>query len=358
MLRDPPLDTRRATDPGTTAATKFSAIIPLYNGEATIASTLESVLAQTFAPVDIVVVDDGSTDNGAEIVARYQDRVTLLRMEGNSGVQMARNYAIAQSGGNWIALCDQDDLWAPDYLARVAALVAAEPQLEFVFTNFRRTFHDVPEPHTKFDQAPPTFWQEAERRIRPEGWVFNRQIAGLTFVWHPMFPSGTVLTRQLIDAVGGFDPTMRGRRPEDGEFTLRCLYRAVTGAIPDPLVTIRRHDLNFSRDTVLGLVDEVEVLQFIRAHHEEARPFWPVIDNQIRRRRIQAAHGAFARRDHALLRRLLADIDPVDRSVVLRAKAIVASLPSPLDIWTNSVLQRLSMELRQQPRRDAGNMPL
>src|SRR5271165_354624 len=65
MLRDPPLDTRRATDPGTTAATKFSAIIPLYNGEATIASTLESVLAQTFAPVDIVVVDDGSTDNGA-----------------------------------------------------------------------------------------------------------------------------------------------------------------------------------------------------------------------------------------------------------------------------------------------------
>jgi glycosyltransferase involved in cell wall biosynthesis len=320
----------------------FSVVIPLYNAAAHVGATLDAVLAQTRPAREVIVVDDGSTDAGPAIVAGYGDRVTLLRQPQNRGVQAARNRGIGTATGDWIALCDADDLWAPDYLARQAALLASVPRLEFTFANFRRLVDGAPEGFTKFDQAPAGFWEDAGRRVLAEGWVFDRPIAGLTFVWHPIFPSATVLSRALVAAVGGFDPALRGLRPEDGEFTLRCLYRAAIGALPDPLVTIRRHDGNTTRDVVRTLVDEVTALQFVRAHHEAAQPYWPVIDAQIRRRRIAAAHGAFAQGDHALLRRLVADIAPADRGTALRAKAAVASLPPPLDAWTNAALQRLS----------------
>ncbi|MEJ0019304.1 MAG: glycosyltransferase family A protein [Acetobacteraceae bacterium] len=325
---------------------KFSAVIPLYNGGPTLGATLDAVLAQHHPAHEIIVVDDASTDQGPAIAARYGDRIKLMRREQNAGVQMARNFGVEHASGDWIAFCDQDDLWSPEYLSRNAALLAAVPDLELIFTNFQRLIDGKLEDRSKFAQAPSGFWEQAGRRVLPEGWVFERPIAGLTFGWHPVFPSATIVSRRLIDAVGGFNPAMRGLRPEDGEFTLRCLYRAKVGAIPDPEVTIRRHATNFSRDQVMTLVDEVAALQFVRAHHEEARQFWPVIDAEIRQRRILAAHGAFAQGNHKLLRQLLSDIGPVDRNGILRAKAMVASLPAPLDGWANTGLQGLSGALR------------
>jgi len=81
--------------------------------------------------------------------------------------------------------------------------------------------------------------------------------------------------------------------------TLRCLYRAKAATLPQRLVTIRRHDANFSRDQLRNLIDEVAALQFPHAHHKEAQPFHAIIDDEIDRRRIMAAEGAFAEKDHA-----------------------------------------------------------
>jgi glycosyltransferase involved in cell wall biosynthesis len=321
---------------------RFSVIIPLYNGERYLAATLDSILDQSVAPHEIIVVDDGSTDGGPDIVARYAGRVTLITAAGNSGVQAARNLGIARTSGTWIALCDQDDLWAPSYLAAHAALLAADPGITFSFCNFRLLHDGVPDRESKFDQAPPGFWEQAGRRELVAGWVFDQCIARQTFAWHPIFPSASVVARRLIKEVGCYDESMRGLRPEDGEFTLRCLYHARTGAIPTSLVTIRRHESNFSRDQFRVRADEVTVLRFIRSHHAEARPFWPEIDVQINRRLIDAAHGAFANREHARMRHLLSEIGPTNRDLRLRAKAIVVSLPAPFDMWANTALQRLS----------------
>lgn len=93
-----------------------SVVIPLYNKRQSIANTLQSVLSQTYSCFEIVVVDDGSTDDSAEIVRQFRDeRIRLIQKE-NGGVCSARNLGIRESKGEFVALLDADDTLVPDCL--------------------------------------------------------------------------------------------------------------------------------------------------------------------------------------------------------------------------------------------------
>ncbi len=321
---------------------KITAVIPLYNGAAYIADAIEAMLAQTKPAAEIIVVDDCSTDDGARLARRTRDRVTVLSTKRNSGVQIARNLGIAHARTEWVALCDQDDIWAPTYLARLSDLLDSEPDVEFTFGNFRTNWHGAALPGTKFDAAPKEYWESAGRRVVPHGWVFDRSFGGRTFRWQPIFPSAMSFSKRLIDKIGAFDPAMRGIRSEDSEFSRRCLYHACVGVLPEALVTIRRHQANFSSDPLLLQIDEVKLLQWIRQNHAEARQYLGLIDDEIRRRRIVAVHGAFAAHRHDLLRTLLAEVAPADRSLSLRTKGAIAALPDAIGLTLNRVLQTVS----------------
>src|SRR5579859_34609 len=94
-----------------------SVVIPTYNGSQLLFETLQTVFAQTFRDFEVIVVNDGSTDDTPEMLRRFSGRVRVISQE-NGGIGVARNRGIAEASGRYVALLDHDDLWMPEKLAR------------------------------------------------------------------------------------------------------------------------------------------------------------------------------------------------------------------------------------------------
>ncbi len=113
----------------------FSVVIAVHNGGRTLKRAIDSVLAQTRPPHEVIVVDDGSTDASAEIAAGYGAPVRVLRQE-NRGVSAARNAGVAAASGDWIAFLDADDYYYPERLALAAEAIERFPEVDFVTGDF------------------------------------------------------------------------------------------------------------------------------------------------------------------------------------------------------------------------------
>jgi glycosyltransferase involved in cell wall biosynthesis len=120
------------------ARTRFSVVVPLYNKQAHIAATLASVAGQSTAPFEVIVVDDGSTDDSAAIVRAANLPGLRIVAQTNAGPALARNRGIAEAAGDWIAFLDADDLWLPDHLETLAALIEAFPTVDVVSSGYVR----------------------------------------------------------------------------------------------------------------------------------------------------------------------------------------------------------------------------
>jgi glycosyltransferase involved in cell wall biosynthesis len=118
---------------------KISAVIPAYNCEAHIARAIDSVLNQTHPADEIIIVDDGSSDDTVQAVRSYGDKVTLIQQE-NAGASAARNTGIEAATGNWIAFLDADDEWLPDMLQRQTDILTQHPHLVWTTGNYKICF--------------------------------------------------------------------------------------------------------------------------------------------------------------------------------------------------------------------------
>ena len=120
----PPLAFEHPPEPGL-----VSCVIPVYNGARYLAESIESVLAQEYRPLEVIVVDDGSTDGTGAVLDAFGDRIRSFRQE-NGGPSVARNRGMEMSRGEFIAFLDADDLWVPDKLRLQLDAMEARPYLD------------------------------------------------------------------------------------------------------------------------------------------------------------------------------------------------------------------------------------
>ena len=227
-------------------APTVSCVIPVWNGEPFLADAIESVLRQSYPPLELIVVDDGSTDGTSEVIGTFAGRVRTVRQV-NSGHGAARNAGLQLAHGDFIAFLDADDLWHPGKLERQAAAFAEQSDLGLCFSWLRN-----------FSGEPPA-WNVEDRDTSVPG-----------------YSSVTAMVRRAVfDQVGIFDPSLR--HGGDRDFFMRAAERGIGKRLLDDVLVHRRlHDTNRSRQ--LSDSSRAEYLRILKASLDRRRNAGQVID--------------------------------------------------------------------------------
>jgi len=200
---------------------KISVVIPAYNAEQYIRMAIESCLRQTYAPIEIIVVDDGSTDGTAAVAESLSSPVRVVHLPENMGLSTARNRGVQASTGDWVALLDADDWYFPDKLERLRRCALENRQAALIYSGFRIIAVDGSEGDGLF--------------ISPS------ELLPMLRYRNRMNVSSVMMRRDVFDALGGFDPKLRAA--EDWDLWLRIAAHCsveVFAAVPEPLVVYRR----------------------------------------------------------------------------------------------------------------------
>jgi glycosyltransferase involved in cell wall biosynthesis len=233
-----------------------SVVITAYNVGWCIEDTLQTAFDQTYPHLEIIVVDDGSTDDTQARLAPYKDRITYIRHATNQGVARgaeggpARNTGVRAATGEYIAILDGDDVWAPDKIAVQVAAAQRFPKAGLIVTD------GVSFEHSTGDELRSTLLLDTTDRFMsslPDGAMvsadlYHRLLHGCMFDT----PSQVMVARRVFDTVGLFSEC----RSEDYEFYLRASAQFEFAIIKQPLVRYRMHQSNLSGN-ISGALDKL-----------------------------------------------------------------------------------------------------
>jgi glycosyltransferase involved in cell wall biosynthesis len=217
-----------------------SVIIPAYNGDRFIAHAIESILYQTYSNYEIIVIDDGSTDNTRPSLQPYWQQIRYIYQE-NQGVAAARNRGISESKGELIAFLDQDDYYLPHKLASQVACFEENPSLGIVNSGWQVVNHCG---EAIADIEP---WRSLPN-LSLEDWI----------IWKPVFLGAMMCDRKCLEKIDGFDIQLH--QAPDVDLVLRLVLTGCqTAWVDSATVCYRQHDRNASRD-VPAQSRELEVI--------------------------------------------------------------------------------------------------
>lgn len=241
----------------------ISVIIPLYNKAASVGRTLRAVLAQTYGDFEVVVVDDGSTDGGADVVRSVGDGRIHLVSQANAGVSAARNRGVREARGEFVAFLDADDEWQPDYLETQHRLTQRYPQCAVFATSYA---------------IRPAGGEDAPAVLRRlpfagEDGVFTNYFEVAACSHPPLWTSAVMVRRAAMDAVGGFPVGIRSG--EDLLTWARLAVKYEVAYCRRPLAVFVNDAVLFNDDQKARMPERTDVVgrelaALLRAHPDVA----------------------------------------------------------------------------------------
>ena len=235
---------------------RVSIIIPTYNRAEMIVECLESVFTQTFTDYEVIVVDDGSTDNTEEVLNSYLDRLIYIKQE-NMGNAGARNKGIERASGEIIAFNDSDDLWLSDKLERQLKYLDEHPDVDMVCGN------GIFFGSSKVEGGKVI----SDKRAIP----LEREGVTLPsiFMKSTLRTPTMVARRKVIEAVGGFDPEFKVC--VDLDFAFRVLTKFKVAFMNEPLFKLRKHDGHVGGDSERRTLFNIKAIEKLLREYPEAR---------------------------------------------------------------------------------------
>ena len=206
---------------------KFSVVIPLFNKTESICRTLDSIIKQRFQAAEIIIVDDGSTDDSAKKVLASNIPYVRLVKQRNLGVSAARNYGVSLAKYEHIAFIDADDQWSPFFLLEMSKLIERFPGHEFFASNYQKVGR-----HGVFIDP-----NLAIGHIPPQGCVLNNYFAIAGHGDLPFMASSTIITRRLFKQLGGF-PVGESMGEDQALFSQVALWASI---VYSPLILLKYH---------------------------------------------------------------------------------------------------------------------
>lgn len=207
---------------------KVSVIIPNYNYADYLDKTIESVFAQTHKNLEVIVVDDGSSDHSLKVLAKYQDKIKIIQQE-NQGVSAARNHGATVSSGDYLAFLDADDLWMPEKLEKQINVIVND-KVGFVHVGTQ-------EFESRTGNILHVYDKGFSGKLQPD--IFVAQQSGN---WVIAGGSGMMIPRSVFEMVGGFDARLS--TSADWDFFFRVATRYEVAFINDVLLQYRIHNSN------------------------------------------------------------------------------------------------------------------
>jgi len=248
---------------------EFSVVIAVHNGERTLRRAIDSILAQTHPPWEVIVVDDGSSDRSREIALGYGSPVTVLH-QANRGAAAARNAGVAAASGDWIAFLDADDYYYPERLALTAELIRRHPEVDFVTGDF-----DYRDEHGNLLRRSLASTELGRRLLAEDEAPFALMDAGAfgDFIENHFGDTHTLtLPRKTFLALGGYPENFVVC--EDVHFLIRlCLRSCLAGVVKRPLAAYVIHSRSVTRsDPLRAQRQTVAAWRSLRPLLERAAP--------------------------------------------------------------------------------------
>jgi glycosyltransferase involved in cell wall biosynthesis len=289
----------------TDAAPSLTCIIPTYNRSGYVRDCLAALRDSGVPDLEIIVADDGSTDETREVVASIRPSAKYYWQPNSGTPATARNAAFALSQGRYVGFLDCDDAWLPNAPARAVALLDRHPEVDVLFADAR--MGNPREGYVswieKAGQA--VFFNLPHGEIEPGFRVLDRgPFFRRAAVRNPVFIGAAIMRREAFAAAGGFDPALRGAA--DWELWLRMAHRFTWGYMAEPLAVYTRHLDNMSSDHEAMFGEFAQALRNVLAKCDLSAEDRRLIRKQLTAQLYGHAYWAYDRGDLALARRRFA----------------------------------------------------